>query len=271
MSDWILLRGLTRESRHWDHFETSMRAHGLLADDEHVVFIDLPGNGAEHELVTPATVEAMTAFVRDRVAELNVSKPCRVLAMSLGAMVACAWIQHVTEEIERLVLINTSMRPFAGVHERLRPSAWPMLARIARAWTQPEPCEQMIHTLTCNRTDTFDADVAQWAAWRRQRGASARNALRQLYAAARFRAIKFPPFHPTLLLSSAQDKLVDSACSTRIAKQWGVEHAVHPWAGHDLPHDDADWTCATIAAWLHDVAAQTDSDFNASADSPQRA
>jgi pimeloyl-ACP methyl ester carboxylesterase len=270
MSDWILLRGLTRESRHWADFESSMRAHELLADDDRVVFIDLPGNGAEHELETPATVEAMTAFVRDRIVEANVTKPCRVLAMSLGAMVASAWIQHVPEEIERLVLINTSMRPFAGLRERLRPSAWSMLISIARSWTQPERCEQMIHALTCNRTDTLAADVAHWAAWRRERGASARNTVRQLYAAARFRAMKFPPFHPTLLLSSAQDKLVDPVCSARIAKQWGVEHAVHPWAGHDLPHDDADWTCATIAAWLREIDARSNSD-SADTDAQQRA
>ncbi len=193
--------------------------------------IDLPGNGREHELVTPPTVEAMTAFVRNRIAERHVSTPCRVLAMSLGAMVTSAWIQHVPEEIERLVLINTSMRSFASVRERLRPAAWPMVLRIVSSWKQPERCEQMIHGLTCNRTDTMDAYIAQWAKWRREHDVSAGNALRQLGAAARFRTMKFPPFHPTLLLSSAEDRLVDPACSVRLVKHWGVDHAVHPWAG----------------------------------------
>jgi pimeloyl-ACP methyl ester carboxylesterase len=252
MSDWILLRGLTRETGHWGDFETSMRAHSLLNEHERVIYIDLPGNGVEHELVTPATVEAMTAFLRDRIHALGIALPCRVLAMSLGAMVASAWVQHCPEEIERLVLINTSMRPFARPHERLRASAWPMLARVAMTWTQPERCEQMIHKLTCHRDDTFDADVAHWAALRRKHDVSAGNALRQLKAAARFRAMSFPPFCPTLLLSSDKDRLVDPSCSARIAKQWQASHIAHPWAGHDLPHDDPDWTCRTIAAWLRE-------------------
>ncbi|SAK54139.1 Putative aminoacrylate hydrolase RutD [Caballeronia pedi] len=250
MSDWVLLRGLTREARHWGAFEASFIAHGLIDAGERLVCIDLPGNGVERADAAPQSVIAMMDSVRARAAALNLRLPCRVLAMSLGAMVATAWATRHPDEIERLVLINTSMRPFARVHERLRPAAWPMLARIAMNWTQPERCEALIHRLTCNRDDTRDADIAQWAALRRTHGASAANALRQLAAAARFRAGRDAPRCPVLLLSSAADRLVDPVCSVRIAQQWRAAHAVHPWAGHDLPHDDADWTCNAIASWL---------------------
>lgn len=255
MSQWILLRGLTRETRHWGGFEAALAAHGIAGDG--VVLIDLPGNGAEQAEDAPRTVLAMMDFVRSRAAALGVRMPCRVLAMSLGAMVATAWAERHPDEIERLVLINTSMRPFARVHERLRPEAWPMLLRIALNWTQPERCESMIHRLTCNRSDTRDADIAQWATLRRTHGASAANALRQLFAAARFRARDMAPQCPVLLLSSAADRLVDPVCSARIASRWAAAHAVHPWAGHDLPHDDADWTCHTIAAWLGEHESNT--------------
>jgi pimeloyl-ACP methyl ester carboxylesterase len=248
MSQWILLRGLTRETRHWGGFEAALAARGIAG--EGVVFIDLPGNGAEHAQAAPCSVVAMTDFVRARAKALGVRMPCRVLAMSLGAMVASAWAARHPDEIERLVLINTSMRPFARAHERLRASAWPMLLRIAANWTQPQRCEALIHRLTCNRDDTRDADIAQWAQWRRTQGASAANAWRQLLAAARFRARDTSPRCPVLLLSSAADRLVDPVCSARIAAQWRAAHAVHPWAGHDLPHDDARWTCDAIAAWL---------------------
>ncbi|SAK57089.1 Putative aminoacrylate hydrolase RutD [Caballeronia calidae] len=253
MSQWILLRGLTREARHWDAFEAALAAHGLVGADEHAVCIDLPGNGAEHAYASPRSVLAMMDFVRARAAALNVRLPCRVLAMSLGAMVATAWAQHHADDIERLVLINTSMRPFARMHERLRPAAWPMLARIAMNWPQPERCETLIYRLTCNRADTRDADITQWTGLRRTHGASASNALRQLAAAARFRASCDAPRCPVLLLSSAADRLVDPVCSVRIASRWRASHAVHPWAGHDLPHDDAQWTCRSIAAWLDEA------------------
>lgn len=148
------------------------------------------------------------------------------------------------------MLINTSMRPFARIHERLRASAWPMLIYIAASWRQPERYETAIHRLTCNRTQTRDADIARWAQVRRTHGASASSALRQLFAAACFRASDDAPRCPALLFSSAVDRLVDPICSVRIVAHWRVAHAVHPWAGHDLPHDDAGWTCDAIAAWL---------------------
>jgi pimeloyl-ACP methyl ester carboxylesterase len=253
MNQWILLRGLTRETRHWGAFESSMRAHGVLHDDDRAVFIDLPGNGDERTTQVPLSVHAMMDHVRARAVALGVTMPCRVLAMSLGAMVATAWAQQHPGEFERLVLINTSMRPFARVDERLRVSAWPTILRIAAHWNHPERCERLIHALTCHRTDTFDTDISEWAALKRTHGAGAGNALRQLYAAARFQAQPSAPLCPTLILSSQSDRLVDSACSERIAKQWRAKHAIHPWSGHDLPHDDAAWTCEAIATWLADM------------------
>jgi pimeloyl-ACP methyl ester carboxylesterase len=257
MSQWILLRGLTREARHWGAFEAALGADGLVGEGERAVCIDLPGNGAEHEQFSPHSVFAMTDFVRARAVATNVRLPCRVIAMSLGAMVATAWAQRHPGEIERLVLINTSMRPFARLHERLRPAAWPTLLHIAMNWSRPERCEASIHRLTCNRDDAFDADIAQWSQLRRTHGASAANALRQLAAAARFRAARDAPRCPVLVLSSAADRLVDPTCSVRVAKQWRASHAVHPWAGHDLPHDDADWTCRAIATWLDEHRAKS--------------
>jgi pimeloyl-ACP methyl ester carboxylesterase len=154
------------------------------------------------------------------------------------------------EEIERLVLINTSMRPFSAMSERLRPEAWPALMRVAASWANPMKCETIIHDLTCNRLDTQSDDIAAWAAIRQSAGVSAANGLRQLWAAARFRAGNHAPACPTLLLSSRADRLVDPVCSTRIAARWGTAHAVHAWAGHDLPHDDPVWTSKAIADWL---------------------
>jgi pimeloyl-ACP methyl ester carboxylesterase len=258
MSQWILLRGLTREARHWGAFETALAAQGVVGAGERAVCIDLPGNGAERAHAAPHSVIAMMDFVRARAIAMNLRAPYRVIAMSLGAMAATAWAQRHPGEIERLVLINTSMRPFARVHERLRPRAWPALLRIAMNWSRPERCEALIHRLTCNRGDSSDADIAQWAQFRRTHGASAADALRQLAAAARFHAARDAPRCPVLLLSSAADGLVDPACSARIAKHWRAAHAMHPWAGHDLPHDDAAWTCKAIASWLDQHDANTD-------------
>ena len=55
---WILLRGLTRESRHWGAFAASLDAAcaGVLP-------IDLPGNGTAAHTRSPARVEAFVDAV----------------------------------------------------------------------------------------------------------------------------------------------------------------------------------------------------------------
>jgi len=259
MSTWILLRGLTREGRHWGSFPEQLRVEaGCQGDANNIALLDLPGNGRENALSAPFNVADMVKFVRSRAADAGLLPPYRLVAMSLGGMVATGWAQRYPEEIERLVLINTSMRPFSAMSERLRPEAWPALTRVAASWADPVKCETIVHDLTCNRLDTQSADLAAWAAIRQSARVSAANGLRQLWAAARFRADSHAPACPTLLLSSKADRLVHPVCSTRIAARWGAVHAVHAWAGHDLPHDDPVWTSKAIAEWLRTLQRHAD-------------
>jgi len=53
-----------------------------------------------------------------------------------------------------------------------------------------------------------------------------------------------------LLLSSRGDRLVDARCTDALAAAWGLKPRVHPWAGHDLPLDDPDWTIRQVRQWL---------------------
>jgi pimeloyl-ACP methyl ester carboxylesterase len=156
--------------------------------------------------------------------------------------------------VERLVLVNTSMRPYSRARERLRPSAWPALVRVALDWRGDDPAdggnvaEPLIHALTCQRRDTLADDLASWRAIRADAPVTRANALRQLAAAARFRVVRMPRC-PVLVLSSSGDRLVDPACSARLARAWGATHVAHPWAGHDLPHDDPQWLLDALHAW----------------------
>jgi pimeloyl-ACP methyl ester carboxylesterase len=249
MSDWILLRGLTREARHWSALPAVLRQHGAVRAQDRVALIDLPGNGMFAGTAAPATVGGMLEFVRSRAREMQLAVPCRILAMSLGGMVGAAWAQRYPAEVERMVLVNTSMRPFSTAAQRMRARAWPDMLWLAWDWDDAARCEARIHRLTCRRVDRRDADLAAWAAIRASAPVSRANALRQLVAAARFRAQSAPPACATLVLSSAADALVDPACSIALARAWAATHHRHPWAGHDLPHDDPDWLAATVARW----------------------
>ncbi|MCG5074267.1 alpha/beta fold hydrolase [Paraburkholderia tagetis] len=256
-ANWILLRGLTRESRHWGAFAPLLQARCGA-----VLPIDLPGNGALAHLCSPVDVDAYVNAVRAEARRLGVQPPHRVLAMSLGGMVASAWARRFPDEIERLVLVNTSMRPYSRFYERLRPGAWPALLRAACHWRgadsdadrgsdreveRDDIVETMIHARTCARRDTLAADLDAWCAIRASARVSRANALRQLLAAARY-TVRGVPLCPVLVLSSREDRLVDPVCSARLARAWGATHREHPWAGHDLPHDDPQWVVDALCA-----------------------
>lgn len=251
---WVLLRGLTRESRHWDSFIPQLEQ----AVQEPVLPLDLPGNGTLNGFASPVTVEAITGHARQQLQGVAVASslqpPFKLLGMSLGGMVAADWAQRYPDEVSRLALVNTSMRPFSGPAERLRPRSWLALARLACHWGDAVSAEEIIHRLTCNRTARVADDVAQWRLIRRSAPVSLRNALCQLGAAARFTAPRSAPRCPVLVLSSDQDQLVNPVCSKRLADAWQAAHRQHRWAGHDLPHDDGDWLAQQLSRWDRDGA-----------------
>lgn len=244
---WLLLRGLTREARHWGGFSGQLAQY---LGNEEVMALDLPGNGEFCGQTSPGSVRGMVDFLRQQLQLKGPQTPCKVLAMSLGGMVATDWAQRYPDEVERLVLVNTSMRPFSGVTQRLRPGNWLQLALMAARWKDADHAERVIHQLTCNNVTSRDEDLAAWRRIRKSAPVTAANAARQLRAAAGFSCAAAAPPCATLLLSSAADHLVHPTCSARLAGAWQAAHRQHPWAGHDLPHDDADWVCRQVMAWL---------------------
>ena len=248
---WILLRGLTREARHWggfaDQFATHLAAH---AGQVKVTALDLPGNGAFYRQPSPTSVSAMVAFAREQLLTQGIKPPYSLLAMSLGGMVASDWAQRYPQEIDRLVLINTSMKPFCSMTERLRPGNWPQLGVLAARWPDADYAENTIHKLTCHSKSQWAEDLALWRQIRNSAPVSSENALHQLMAAARFSCAGAAPRCPVLVLSSGADQLVNPVCSTHLVQAWQAPHHSHPWAGHDLPHDDGQWVCERVTCWL---------------------
>ncbi|MDK9702703.1 MAG: alpha/beta hydrolase [Sulfuritalea sp.] len=244
---WILLRGLTREARHWGDFPQRL---GEAFPGTPVICLDLPGNGKLNGMRSPHSVEAMADYCHAEVAQLGSVAPCRVLAMSLGAMVAVAWAQRHPDDVAAAVLIGTSLRPFSPFHRRLRPANYPRLLRLFGAKASDREIETAILELTTRLQQDPAAVIEQWLHWRRQNPVSRRNALLQLLAAARYRAPRRPPLERMLLLAGAGDALVDPCCSQALATCWDLPLAVHPVAGHDLPLDDGIWVLGEIARWL---------------------
>jgi pimeloyl-ACP methyl ester carboxylesterase len=176
--------------------------------------------------------------------------------MSLGAMVAAQWALQQPQAVRELVLINTSMRPFNPFWQRLRPASLLCLVKLALRRATPQAREREILRLTSNhaRHDVLQA----WCDERVQHPVSGRNALRQLLAAARYRAPAQGPRVPTLVLAGEQDRLVGVQCSEVLAKQWRTALQRHPTAGHDLSLDAGPWVAATIRQWCDNLKLSSD-------------
>ncbi|MRW93303.1 alpha/beta fold hydrolase [Duganella sp. FT80W] len=248
MSSWILLRGLIREQRHWGRFpgELAQALPGAV-----IVTPDLPGNGQLHAQRSPTTVVAMVEYCRAELRARGVPAPYSLLALSLGGMVAVEWASRYPQEIARCVLVNTSMRPYSRFHQRLR---WQNYSAILKQLWQGgvENQERLILRLTSRAGDQAQREgvLTRWLTFQREYPVTRANALRQLWAAARFRAPATRPTMPLLVLSSAGDQLVDPRCSASLASAWQAAHMVHPGAGHDLPLDAGDWVAQAVAQWL---------------------
>jgi pimeloyl-ACP methyl ester carboxylesterase len=207
MTTWVLLRGLMREARHWGEFPTLFQE---VMGTPKFVTLDFPGNGTLHAQASNSSVEAMAKYCHDQLQSLGHTPPYRVLALSLGAMVAVEWSKQHPEDIERLVLINTSLAPQNPFYYRLRPANYPALLRHLFGGSVAQR-EKLILQITSNigRTrDQQDQLLAQWVGYAREFPITRTNILRQLYAAIRYRAAPVGPRAPVLLLAGLKDRLV---------------------------------------------------------------
>jgi pimeloyl-ACP methyl ester carboxylesterase len=248
MDTWVLLRGLTRSSRHWAGFAAELEA----ALSVRVVALDLPGNGSLWQQQSPASVQRMVQHCRQQLQQQGVAQPVGMMGMSMGGMVAAEWALQHPGEIGALVLVNTSTRPFSTAWQRLRPRSFLRLLALAVRGADAQTWEREIVRLT-TRHARLDV-LADWSLERVQHPVSAGNALRQLWAAARYCAPPQPPSAPTLVLCGAGDQLVSPRCSKALAAQWGCSLQVHPTAGHDLTLDAGPWVAAAVHQW-HTAAA----------------
>ena len=244
---WIFLRGLTRETAHWGSFPDDFRRALPAAQ---VISLDLPGNGRLHQLASPRSVSAMVSGCRDELARRQVEPPYRLLAMSLGAMVATEWAYRFPEEIAGCVLVNTSLQPFSPFYRRLQPRNYLALLKLVLLPNDATEAEREILRLTSNALGKREEIIASWVETRSLRPVKPANALRQLLAAVRYRARAEAPAAPLLILSSMHDGLVHVECSLKIASSWNCALAVHPSAGHDIALDDPAWVVEQVGRWL---------------------
>lgn len=245
--NWIFLRGLVRESRHWAGFPERFERE-VPGAKAHM--IDLPGIGTEAHRLSPATMDGIVADLRSRwltVAEKNPGD-WSIFSISLGSMAAIRWSQLFPADFRRVVLINTSAADLSPPWKRLSAGRWPDIFGLARLKEKAEK-ERRVLDMTLNMRADKDELALAWAKFSLPDPRRAQLAARQLAAALTFLCPR-RLYVPALVLRSLGDRLVDPDCSERVARRLDARLVTHGLAGHDLPLDDAEWTIEKVREWL---------------------
>jgi pimeloyl-ACP methyl ester carboxylesterase len=238
---FVLIRGLLREARHWGEFTGKLQQQfpGALISTP-----DIPGNGMLHHETSPESIAALTEALRQRI---DASQPIRLVALSMGGMIAIDWMTRYPGEVEAAVLINTSARPLSPFYHRLSWMAYLHVLRIlfhSRAQREAD-----ILRLTSNRRQHDKKLLASWQQWQQQNPVSTASARNQFLAAIQF-SITAKPQQPVLVATSRADRLVDYRCSRKLAQTWYADYRQHESAGHDLPLDEPQWLAQNIREWF---------------------
>lgn len=240
---WLLLRGLSREQRHWGSFPDTL-ATALGAD---VSCIDAPGFGTECERRSPFSLARITDDMRRRFDTIRGDDDWSVLGISLGGMVALNWCARFPTDFKRAVVVNTSAGNLSLPHDRFRLTGVPSLA--TSRFRSTEAAERATLAVSVNRTDhDLDELARRYAGWYEERRPHPRSLAAQVTAAMRFAAPSNVPV-PLLVLASRGDRLVSYRCGQRIAARLNAPLRLHDTAGHDLALDDPDWICRQIMDW----------------------
>lgn len=209
--------------------------------------LDLAGNGSERDRRAFTEISDYVEDLRQRSTLLK-KGPVRLVAISLGGMVAAEWVSRHPAELLSAHLINTSDRRHSAFWQRLRPKN---LGTILGILLQNPSAQEREHRVLEMVSNLPKAQRKHWSeAFAKLEPCTAANFMRQIWAAARFTPSLVRPEIPLTLLCGEGDRFVDPACSRRLAEAWGAPLFTHPWAGHDLPLDAPEWVISIVVSQI---------------------
>lgn len=246
MTHIILLRGLAREAAHWLEFPE--RLLQTLGAHYQLHAIDFPGCGKHYQQPALSSVARMTDHARAEIAStLSSGEPVFIVGISMGGMVALEWAQRFPQEIQGLVLINSSSGD-QPIFWRLLPDALPdILLALLLPCQQRE--ERVLHRVS-NLTAKYSQHLQQWLAIQQQRPVTRSTIVRMLRAAALFRP-QLTCAANGIVLASDTDRMVSVRASEDIAKRFNWPLIRHAVAGHDIPMDDPQWVADKVAQFIN--------------------
>jgi pimeloyl-ACP methyl ester carboxylesterase len=252
--NWLFVRGLTREQRHWHRFPETFR-RALPGSKVH--FLDLPGVGTEILRESPKRMSEIVEDIRARWLPLKAQNPgpWAFLGISLGGMVGMEWASLYPNDLSGLVLLNSSASNLSRFWERLNFFNFPKLVGnglIKDAFTR----ERRVIEMTTRLCQNVEEVAGEWAAVSADPKLLSRAFKGQIAAALHFEAPAKLDV-PVLVLSSARDNFTWPVCSQRLAEHYQAPHRIHPEAGHDITLDDPEWVTSEIDRWLPKLAGKS--------------
>lgn len=233
--NWLLLRGLARGQGHWGSFPQRMKER---FPDDHIELLDLPGNGTRNNEISPLTISEYVSELRQHCDFVKRKSTFRIFSLSLGSMVAVEWMRQFPQEIEKSFLVCTSSKGHSPFYHRFQWANY--LKALSLFGAETELWETTILEMVTNNRERRAEELPLLVQHSEKYPVKPLNILRQMAAASNYQFPKECPGN-IQLLGSYGDNLVSPQCTLRIAERWGIEAAMHPWAGHDIPIDDPLW------------------------------
>ncbi|OIQ18894.1 MAG: hypothetical protein BM556_06325 [Bacteriovorax sp. MedPE-SWde] len=243
--NFILIRGLARESGHWDLFPKTLQSRFPEAN---IHFIDLPGSGKYHNTDYPLSEKRLINFVHDKILTLKDRHKgtWSVIGISLGGIVSMKLLEKYPTALDYAFIINSSARGLSPFYKRLYFKVYGSFLGTLTAKSFEEREMKILNFTTNILPENEKKRISKsWAKIHSQRPIQLNNIIRQLLWAAK---AKTPKSIETrmLIMAGKQDGLCHYSCSEEIAKQLNKNLSLHDHAGHDLPADDGNWVVSQI-------------------------
>lgn len=237
----VFLNGMTQSTQNWvsqvDRFEADFR----------VLTYDARGQGRSELGEAPLSMELHLADLQTLVDHLDLDQP-HVVGFSHGARVALGFAAHHPDRVRRLVLCSLSAEPTALA--RTIVESWEQILDLggleAMSWAA---IPNILGDAYLDQNEHILEGIVR-AAVRRNSEEGVRALLEAME--------KYPPLAEmadavdaeTLVLSAADDLLVDRAGAEELARRCGGEHRQVPNVGHTIPIEAPDAFHERVSTFL---------------------
>ncbi|WP_372378471.1 alpha/beta fold hydrolase [Vibrio natriegens] len=242
----VLVRGLLRESGHW---QSMLNALTKISPELILITPNVPGNGEKYRELSPLKIEQMLPSMLEQLP--GQCERYHLVAISMGSMLASHWAHTLPDQVASLTLINPSFSRYSPFWRRININALFSMAvsRLKGSNAFQQSILKWTSPVSANQPDV----LAHHIKLARQHPVSFSNTIRQLYAAAQFKGQSSPPACPSQVIVSTADKLVDSRCGEAIAKAWQAEIVHFDCDAHDLPLAQPQALTNYLLHWLESV------------------